>query len=123
MRRLRLVSRLNARGISIVELLIGLSLIAIVVTSLAAASLYASRLVTSSRLQLAAAEFQQSELERLLALPYTSLASDSRTTSKGTARWEVEDYFSYRRIFLVTHYTPAPGLSVWDSVAVYRLEP
>jgi type II secretory pathway pseudopilin PulG len=104
-----------------VELLVGITLLAVVVLSLAAASLYASRSVTRSRVQLAAAEFQQTELEVLLAVPYDSLASGNRTRVDGTSSWAVADSFTYRRIMLVTNYAPAEAISVWDTVVAYQV--
>ncbi len=121
--RERATHRLNRRGISVVELLVGITLLAVVVISLAAASLYASRTMRRSRVQLEAAEFQQAELERLLAVSYGSLASGSRTTSRGTAKWTVLDSASYRRILLVTEFTPASAISLSDTVVAYRLRP
>jgi type II secretory pathway pseudopilin PulG len=103
-----------------VELLVGITLLAVVVLSLAAASLYASRSVTRSRVQLAAAEFQQTELEVLLAVPYDSLASGSRARVDGASSWVVADSFTYQRIMLVTNYAPAEAISVWDTVVTYR---
>ncbi len=119
----RVGHRLNRRGISIVELLVGVTLLAVVVVSLAAASLYSSRTLRRSRLQLRAVEFQQTELERLLAMPYRGLASGSRTTSDGKSEWTVEDSTRYRRIVLVTEFTPASGFAVLDTVVAYRLRP
>ena len=113
--------RLNRCGISMVELIVGITLLAVVVLSLSTASLYASRTVTRSRVQLAAAEFQQSELETLLAVPYANLVSGNRTMTDGTSTWTVVDSFTYRRIMLVTNYTPAAAISVGDTVVAYRV--
>ena len=114
---------LSNRGISVVELLVAVTLLAVVVVSLAAASLYAGRTITRSRLQLEAAEFVQAEVERLLALPYGSLADGDRTTSRGTSTWSIADSTTYRRIILITNYAPTSGISVWDTVVAYRIRP
>lgn len=119
----RISHRLNRRGVSIVELLVGVTLLAVVVVSLAAASLYSSRTLRRSRLQLRAVEFQQTELERLLAMPYSGLASGARTTGDGKSEWTVEDSTRYRRIVLVTEFIPASGFAVLDTVVAYRLRP
>ncbi len=119
----RLRGRLNRSGISVVELLVAVTLLAVVVVSLAGASLYSSRTMQRSRLQLQAAEFQQSELERLLAMPYSGLASGSRVTGDGKSEWTVLDSTRYRRIVLVTEFTPAVGIAVRDTVVAYRLRP
>lgn len=115
--------RLNERGISIVELLVAVALLAVVVVSLAAAGLYASRTLTRSRVELESAQFMQSELERLRAVPYDSLQSGSRTAAKGTSTWTVSDSLGYSWILLITHYAPTEGVSVWDTVVAYRLSP
>ncbi|UCC81756.1 MAG: hypothetical protein JSW46_12175 [Gemmatimonadota bacterium] len=116
-------SRMDDRGISVVELMVGVVLLAIVVLSLAASGMYSSRTLTKSRIQLEAAEFVQSEVERLLAVPYDSLRAGSRETEVGVSKWEIEERYSHRRIFLVTHYTPTEAISVWDTVVAYRLVP
>ena len=119
---MRTPDRLNDRGISVVELLVGVTLLAVVVVALAASSMYASRTVTRSQMQLNAVEFQQAELERLLAIPYDKLATDARTTKDGKSSWTVVDSTNYRRIMLVTTYTPAEAIAVWDTVVAYRLK-
>jgi len=119
---MRISDRLNDRGISVVELLVGVTLLAVVVVALAASSMYASRTVMRSQMQLNAVEFQQAELERLLAVPYDRLATDARATEDGKSSWTVEDSLRYRRIMLVTTYTPAEGIAVWDTVVAYRLK-
>jgi type II secretory pathway pseudopilin PulG len=113
--------RLDKVGVSLVELLVAITLLALVLLSLASASLYASRSVTRSRIDLAAAEFQQKEIETLLAVPYDQLVSGSRTRSEGTSSWVVADSITYRQILLVTNFAPAEGISVWDTVVAYRL--
>lgn len=115
--------RLDRSGISVVELLVAITLLAVVVVSLAGASLYSSRTMQRSRLQLQAAEFQQSELERLLAMPYSGMASGSRKTAVGGSAWTVLDSVRYQRIMLVTEFNPAAGIALWDTVVAYRLRP
>ncbi|NIN71642.1 MAG: hypothetical protein GTO46_06875 [Gemmatimonadetes bacterium] len=116
-------SRWNDRGISVVELMIGVVLLAIVVLSLAASGMYSSRTLARSRVQLEAAEFVQSEVERLLAVPYDSLRDGSRETEVGSSKWEIDDRYTHCRILLVTHYAPAEAVSVWDTLVAYRLVP
>jgi Tfp pilus assembly protein PilV len=116
-------SRLDDQGISVVELMVGVVLLAVVVISLAASGMYSSRTLARSRVQLEAAEFVQSEVERLLAVPYDSLRDGSRETEVGASKWEIEERYSHRQIFLVTHYTPTEAISVWDTVVAYRLVP
>ncbi len=65
----------------------------------------------------------QSEVERLLAVPYDSLRDGSRETEVGASAWEIEDRYTHRQIFLVTHYAPTEAISVWDTVVAYRLVP
>ena len=111
------------KGIAVLELLLAISLLATVILSLGASSLYTSRLLERSRTELRAAKFLQTELERLLALPYDSIVSGSRTVADGTSSWTVDDRAYYREIILVSHYAPASAISLWDTVATYRLAP
>lgn len=116
-------SRLDESGVSVVELLVGLVLLAVVVVSLAASGLYASRTMTRSRVQLEATEFVQAELERLLGVPYFELETGSRSLEDGESEWTVTDLVNHRRILLITNYAPAEGISVMDTVVAYRLRP
>ncbi len=113
---------LDTRGVSIVELIVGITLLAVVVMSLAASGMYASRSMTRSRLELEATEYMQTQLEQLLAQPYDSLSSGSRTTAKGNATWTVTESGANKEILLVTNYAPTDGISVWDTVFTYRLD-
>jgi hypothetical protein len=97
------------------------TVIAVVILSLAASSLYSSRTATRSRIHLAASEFQQSEIERLLALPYDSVISGKRRTPYGTSAWIVTDSFDFKQIISTTHYSPG-GISDWDTAVAYRLK-
>lgn len=114
---------MNERGISVVELLVGVVLLTVVVVSLAASGMYASRTLTRSRNELEAAEFQQGELERLLAAPYFTLESGSRETETGSSTWTVVEQPNHLRILLITDYSPNEAISVQDSVVAFRLRP
>ncbi len=114
---------LAEKGIAVLELLLAISLLAAVVLSLGASSLYTSKVLERSRTELRASKFAQAELERLLALPYDSLVSGSRTLADGSSSWTVDDRASYREIILISHYAPASAISLWDTVATYRLAP
>ncbi len=111
------------KGIAVLELLLAISLLATVILSLGASSLYTSRLLERSRSELRAAKFLQGELERLMALPYDSVVSGSRTLAEGTSNWTVIDSIDYREITLISHYAPISAISIWDTVAMYRIEP
>ena len=111
----------NESGVSMVELLVAVTIIAVVILSLAAASLYSSRTSTQSRIQLQAIEFQQAEIERLLSLPYDSVITGQRTLTDGSSRWVVVDSFDFKQILVTTRYTPAQGISVGDTTVAYRL--
>jgi type II secretory pathway pseudopilin PulG len=111
----------NVKGVSMVELLVAVTIIAVVILSLAAASLYSSRASTQSRIQLQATEFQQSEIERLLSLPYDSVITGQRSLNDGSSRWVVVDSFDFKQILVTTRYAPAQGISVVDTAVAYRL--
>ncbi len=106
-----------------VELMVAVSLFALVLTALAGSSVYSSKTLTRSRTQLKSAQFMQSELERLLAIPYDELSSDSRTTEMGTAVWAVQDSITYQKILLVVNYAPTAGVEIRDSMVAYRAVP
>ena len=111
----------NERGVSMVELLIAVTIVAVVILSLAATSLYSSRTSTQSRIQLQAAEFQQAEIERLLSLPYDSVISGQRTLPDGASQWVVVDSFDFRQILVTTRYAPTQAFAVMDTTIAYRL--
>lgn len=113
----------GTRGFTVVELIVAVVLLSVVVLGLSAAALYTSRALRGSSEQLRASEFFQTELERLLSLPYDSVVSGSRTLPEGTASWTVVDSVTFRQIVLVTHYAPTPAFSLWDTVAAYRRAP
>ena len=111
----------NERGVSMVELLIAVTIVAVVILSLAATSLYSSRTSTQSRIQLQAAEFQQAEIERLLSLPYDSVITGQRTLPDGASRWVVVDSFDFKQILVTTRYAPTQAVAVTDTAIAYRL--
>ncbi len=115
--------RLDNRGMTMVELMVAVSLFALVLTALAGSSVYSSNTLIRSRTQLESAQFMQSEMERLLAIPYASLTSDTRTTELGEATWVVDDSLTYQKIVLVVNYAPTAGVEIRDSLVAYRAAP
>ena len=112
--------RLDRRGFTLVELLIGIALFAIILTGLGSSGIYASKIRTDARVRLEAAHFTQGELEYLLSQPFDSLTSGSRSSASGTSEWVVEDSFAYLKILLKITYAPTGGVSVKDSIAALR---
>ena len=112
--------RLDRRGFTLVELLIGIALFALILTGLGSSAIYASKIRTESRARLEAAHFMQGELEYLLSQPFDSLTSGSRSSASGTSEWVVEDSFAYLKILLKITYAPTGGVSVKDSIAAFR---
>jgi Tfp pilus assembly protein PilV len=106
---------------SVVELMVGVTLLAVVVMSLAASGMYASRSMTNSRLELEATEYMQTQLEQLLATSFDSLDSGSTETAKGKATWTVTEDGVNKEILLVINYAPTDGISVWDTVFTSRI--
>lgn len=115
--------RLDRRGFSLVELLIGIALFTIILTGLGSSGIYASKIRTDSRVRLEAAHFTQGELEYLLSQPYDSLTSGSRSSESGKSEWVVEDSFAYLKILLRITYAPTEGVSVEDSIVTFRMSP
>ncbi len=112
--------RLDRRGFTLVELMIGIALFALILTGLGSSAIYGSKIRTDSRARLGAAHFMQGELEYLLSQPFDSLTSGSRSSASGTSEWVVEDSFAYLKILLKITYAPTGGVSVKDSIAAFR---
>jgi len=107
-------------GFTIVEVVIALVVVTIVGVGLAGANQYATRILQRSRLELNAARFMESEVERLRILRFDSLVSGQRTQGRGISRWTVLDSTSYRRVVVETRYGSAATGIIIDSVTLYR---
>jgi prepilin-type N-terminal cleavage/methylation domain-containing protein len=108
-------------GFTIVELLIAVVLLTVVAISLVGTSQYVSRTLARSTAELRAGQALQVEMERLMSLPYDSLATGSGTHPLGSSSWTVSDSVTYKEIFLITEYQSPNGIVLWDTVSAFRL--
>ena len=116
-------TRAARAGFTFVELMVGVVLLAILITALAGSSIYSSRMMTKATSRLETVHFLQTELEYLLNMPYDSLASGSRTSDLGTSKWSVQDSFAYSKILLRVSYAPTGGDPIQDSLVMFRQAP
>lgn len=116
-------SRPAQAGFTFVELMVGVALLAVLITALAGSSIYSSKTMTRATSRLETVHFLQTELEYLMNTPYDSLASGSRTTDVGRSLWSVEDSFAYSKILLRVSYSPTGGDSINDSLVMFRQAP
>lgn len=116
-------TRTARAGFTFVELMVGVALLAVLITALAGSSIYSSKTMTRATSRLETVHFLQAELEYLLNIPYDSLASGSRTTELGSSRWVVQDSFAYSKIRLRVSYAPTGGDSIKDSLVMFRQAP
>lgn len=124
----RLLKRVNgitrsSAGFTFVELMVGVALLAVLITALAGSNIYSSRTMVDSKSRLDAIQALQSELENLLAMPYDSVDTGSRSTTTGSSSWTVEDNGTYKTILVRVAYSPAGGDTIRDSVVTFRQAP
>lgn len=111
---------LSDAGFTLVEVLVALVILTVVAVSLGGAMETAIRNVRLSRMELNAAHFLESEVERLRTISYDSLSDGRRTRGPGVAEWTVADSTRFRLVLLETRYgSPAGGWAV-DSVTIFR---
>ncbi len=110
-------------GFTLVEVLVTLVIMTVIGVSLAAANQYSTRIMQRSRMEINAARFLVSEVERLRLVPYTTVTSGTRAVGRGISTWTVIDSTSFRRVFVETRYGSAATGLVIDSVTIYRVRP
>ena len=108
------------RGFTLIELLVAIVFMVVVGAAIASASRFTARVATMADLELRTLEAAETELDRLLALPYDSLASGGRNVRLGRVDWSVGDSLSYRTVLLVVTLASA-GRTATDSLFAYRL--
>jgi len=104
-----------------VEVIIALVVLGVVGVGLAGANQHAARILQRSRMELNAARFMESEVERLRLAPYAGLADGQRAQGPGISTWRVTDSTAFRRVVLETRYGSAATGLIIDTVTVYRV--
>lgn len=107
-------------GFTLTEVLVALLFLGVVGGALASTSRFTAEVATRAQLELRTLETSESALDRLLALPYDSLATGARDLSFGRVEWTVADSGSYRTVLLVTT-LDLGGRVATDSLFAYRL--
>ena len=116
-------TRVDRSGFMIVELLVAMVLLTVVAISLVGASQYVSATIKRADVEMRAALTLHGEIERLLALPYDSLSTGSRTLPEAVSNWTVADNVSFKQVLLITEFRSPTGTVLWDTVSAYRLRP
>jgi prepilin-type N-terminal cleavage/methylation domain-containing protein len=112
--------RARRGGFTLLEVIVAVVLLSMGVLALVGAGRVASASVKRATAELRAAQLIQNEVERLRTLPVDSLADGSAVRSAGTVSWTVLDSVTYLRAELVVSTRPEAGLSLSDTVYVYR---
>ncbi len=119
----QLVKRLrDARGVSLVEVLVALLVFTMAILALATAGAMASKTLRSGRSYMGSWAVAQSKLDSLTAVGWTDLGGQSGTeTVQGhLVTWEVQGT-NPRRVILVVHRNPSGTVYV-DSFVTYVAE-
>lgn len=107
-------------GFTLVEVIVALVFLTVVAVSIGGAMQRATATIRRSRLELNAAVFLESEVERLRTQAYDSVRSGTHAHGPGIAAWTVADSTRFRQVLLVSRYgSPARGWVV-DSVTIFR---
>ncbi|HUG42016.1 MAG TPA: hypothetical protein VMM12_16225 [Longimicrobiales bacterium] len=107
-------------GFTLIELLVALVFMVVVGAAIASTSRLTAGVATRAGLELRLLEASESELDRLLAIPYDSLVSGARDVPLGRLEWTVADSAGYRTVLLVTTLALADRTS-GDTLFAYRL--
>lgn len=91
----------------------------VVGAAIASASRFTARMARAADLELRTLEAAESELDRLLSLPWDSLASGARDVPLGRVEWTVGDSADYRTVLLVTRLALSDR-SATDTLFAYR---
>jgi len=107
-------------GFTLIEVIVSIVVLTVGVLGLVGSSRVAAASVRRATLELRVAELIQADVERLRTLPLDSLRDGQATRRAGDASWIVTDSISYIRIELAVTTRPEAGLTLSDTVFVYR---
>jgi len=108
-------------GFTLIEVVITLLVLSVIAISFASSIQFSARLMGRSEIELHAAQFLESEAERLRSLSLDSLVTGSRSEGWGQAGWQVADSTTFVQIVLTTQYGTATAGTVADSVTIVRV--
>jgi Tfp pilus assembly protein PilV len=112
----------DRRGISLVEILVALTILAGALLSLASAAGLASRQVLSGRTDVNAWAASQSRAEDLMARDFDTISSGSATMHGFPMTWTVSGT-NPKKVLLEVDWTNRSGRAVTDTLVLYRAQP
>lgn len=107
-------------GFTMIEILVAMVILLIVAISLVGSSRVTAASVRRATAELQAAQLIHDEVERLRTLPLDSLVDGFSSRPGGGATWMVTDSGSYLRVELAVATWPVGGITVHDTLYVYR---
>jgi prepilin-type N-terminal cleavage/methylation domain-containing protein len=107
-------------GFTLIEVLVAIVILVVGALALVGSGRVATASVQRATLELRVAQLIQEEVERLRTLPLVSLTDGSATYAAGSTQWVVTDSISYLRVELSVQARPEAGVTLGDTVFVYR---
>ena len=112
----------DRRGVSLVEILVALTILAGALLSLAGAAGLASRHLLSGRTDLNAWAASQSQVEDLMSRGFDTISSGSATVEGFPMVWTVSGT-NPKKVLLEMDWTNRSGRLVTDTVVLYKAQP
>ena len=112
----------DRRGISLVEILVALTILAGALLSLASAAGLASRQLLSGRTDLNAWAASQSQAEDLMSRDFDTISSGSATVHGYPMAWTVSGT-NPKKVLVEVDWTNRSGRVVADTLVLYRAQP
>jgi Tfp pilus assembly protein PilV len=107
-------------GFTLIETVVATVILLMGVLALLGSNRVATMSERRAALELHTAQLIQEETERLRTLPIGSLATGSASYPAGTASWIVTDSAAYVRVQLAVQSRPEAGVTLVDTVFIYR---
>ena len=112
----------DQRGVSLVEILVALTILAGAILSLAGAAGLASRHLRSGRTDLNAWAASQSQADNLMSRGFDTISSGSATVQGFPMQWTVSGT-NPKKVLLEMDWTNGSGNLVKDTVVLYLAQP
>jgi prepilin-type N-terminal cleavage/methylation domain-containing protein len=114
------MTRRNSGGFTLVEVIVAIVILTVGVLALLGSSKVSVASLQRATLELRVAGLIEGEVERLRTLPIDSLRDGAATRLAGDVNWLVTDSLSYLRVEVEVVTRPEVGVSLTDTVYVYR---
>lgn len=113
--------RARARsGFTLIELVVAIVLMVVVAVAVVGTGRIVTASVQRASLELRAAQLVEAEVQRLRTLPLADLVDGTAVRPGGVSTWTVTDSGAYLRVEVALATTPLAGVSLADTVFVYR---